>query len=284
MPKKTTPQEQAMSWDWRQTLQSLPVDDESRFRARLHIMAEKAHRLVDAIRQYFPVRSRPWKHKDSKGHLEYREFFWAQIQFEANLNPERLAFVHPGRQDIFAPLCGCLFPDGEFKFLQAPDPWPALLLAAKDLVKAYDEVLTHYRLERVALPPLEAMSWTWPNIPPISAKRLHRLDRVATVLECVLAGRRPPAEKHKRTLNNRKSIGKGRPKRATVNMRMMETIQVNPEAMGWTSTQWQKHLKCRSRSVITDTQIWKSLEINRLRLKAERGESKRRRPRHYGKD
>jgi hypothetical protein len=65
---------------------------------------------------------------------------------------------------------------------------------------------------------------------------------------------------------------------AGINARMMETIHADPEAMGWNSTQWAKHLKCAKSSVVA-TQTWKDLSMRRERERAERAQDRRRRPR-----
>jgi hypothetical protein len=70
--------------------------------------------------------------------------------------------------------------------------------------------------------------------------------------------------------------GKGR-QHGTVNARMLETIQQDPSAMGWSSPKWAKQLKC-SRSTIVATEAWRMLESARLRAKAERMTDRRRKP------
>ncbi len=66
-------------------------------------------------------------------------------------------------------------------------------------------------------------------------------------------------------------------KPATVNERMAGTIMATPEAMGWNSAQWAKHLKCGKSSVV-ETATWKKLESARLQAKAERMKDRRRKP------
>ena len=66
-------------------------------------------------------------------------------------------------------------------------------------------------------------------------------------------------------------------KPATVNERMAGTIMENPDAMGWNSVQWAKHLKCGKSSVV-ETATWKKLESARLQAKAERMKDRRRKP------
>jgi hypothetical protein len=68
----------------------------------------------------------------------------------------------------------------------------------------------------------------------------------------------------------------GRGGRASVNARMLETIQANTKALGWNSLQWAKHLKCAKSSVV-ETQTWKDLAMRRDRDRAERAEKRRRR-------
>jgi hypothetical protein len=66
-------------------------------------------------------------------------------------------------------------------------------------------------------------------------------------------------------------------KPATVNERMAGTIMKNPEAMGWNSPQWVKHLKC-GKSTVVATATWKKLESARLQAQAERIKDRRRKP------
>jgi hypothetical protein len=64
---------------------------------------------------------------------------------------------------------------------------------------------------------------------------------------------------------------------AGINARMLEEIQANPDAMGWSCKQWAQHLKCAKSSVV-ETQTWKDLAMRREREKAERAQDRRRRP------
>jgi hypothetical protein len=56
--------------------------------------------------------------------------------------------------------------------------------------------------------------------------------------------------------------------KAGVNARMIETIQSNHEAMGWTCTQWAKHLRC-GKSTVAETKTWKDITMARDRKRAE---------------
>jgi hypothetical protein len=67
-----------------------------------------------------------------------------------------------------------------------------------------------------------------------------------------------------------------RPK-ATVNARMLETIQANSEALGWNSRQWAEHLRCGKPAVVA-TPTWKSLELRREQARAQRALDRRRKP------
>lgn len=69
--------------------------------------------------------------------------------------------------------------------------------------------------------------------------------------------------------NSEKRSADRRTKKPSVNARMVDTIQSNNEAEGWTSTQWARHLKC-SKSTIVDTSTWKALENRRLTILSER--------------
>ena len=75
---------------------------------------------------------------------------------------------------------------------------------------------------------------------------------------------------------SRKASKSGR--KATVNVRMLEAIQENPEAMGWNSPKWAKFLKCGKSSVV-ETKTWKTLSTSRERERAERALDRRRKPR-----
>jgi hypothetical protein len=65
-------------------------------------------------------------------------------------------------------------------------------------------------------------------------------------------------------------------KRKNINARMLETIQMNPDAMGWSSEKWRVHLKCAKSSVVA-TPTWKDLLIRRDRERAERSRDRRHR-------
>tara|TARA_B100001123_G_scaffold386875_1_gene461699 strand:+ start:331 stop:1092 length:762 start_codon:yes stop_codon:yes gene_type:complete len=63
--------------------------------------------------------------------------------------------------------------------------------------------------------------------------------------------------------------------KATVNVRMLAVIQENPEAIGWSCSEWAKHLKC-ARSTVVATMTWKTFKRHREMDKAERDLSRRR--------
>jgi len=46
--------------------------------------------------------------------------------------------------------------------------------------------------------------------------------------------------------------------KGTVNHRMLEHMQANPESMGWSSGDWARHLKCTT-STVCGTKAWKTL-------------------------
>jgi hypothetical protein len=78
--------------------------------------------------------------------------------------------------------------------------------------------------------------------------------------------------------NGNKPDGKRKGSKPGVNARMLETIQKDTDAMGWSSAQWAKHLKC-VKSTVVDTQAWKDLKMGRERVKAQRALDRRRRSR-----
>jgi hypothetical protein len=57
---------------------------------------------------------------------------------------------------------------------------------------------------------------------------------------------------------------------------MLEEIQKNPEAMGWSSPKWAKQLTC-AKSSVAETPLWKDLMICRERGRSERRRGWRRR-------
>ena len=72
-------------------------------------------------------------------------------------------------------------------------------------------------------------------------------------------------------------------KKATVNARMIDALNAKPEAVGWTTKQWAKHLKC-SESAIVGTRTWKTMKEERDQERAKKRNDRRQRPRHYGND
>lgn len=61
---------------------------------------------------------------------------------------------------------------------------------------------------------------------------------------------------------------------ASVNARMLEVMQSNPDARGWSARQWAKHLGC-SKSAVAATPTWKQLELMRLGHKAQQRKDRR---------
>jgi hypothetical protein len=70
-------------------------------------------------------------------------------------------------------------------------------------------------------------------------------------------------------------------KKATTNALMLEAIQKNRDAMGWSSTQWAKEIK-RSKSAIVETETWNTFKAVRDTNRAMRARDRQHRPRHYG--
>jgi hypothetical protein len=74
-----------------------------------------------------------------------------------------------------------------------------------------------------------------------------------------------------------KGTGGGKERKKRINARMLETIKNDTASMGWSSSQWAKHLRCAKSSVV-ETEAWKDLAMRRERRKAERACDRRRRP------
>jgi hypothetical protein len=116
------------------------------------------------------------------------------------------------------------------------------------------------------------------RVPPLNVDSTEKI----ILRELDRAGRRAytdaVAEESGRVSNRRREAPPAPGRKASVNARMMEEIQRNPEeAMGWTSTQWAKRLKC-ARSSVVDTATWDNLKMARERNRAERARDRRRRP------
>ena len=63
----------------------------------------------------------------------------------------------------------------------------------------------------------------------------------------------------------------GKPKKPTINARMIDTLGKRPEAKDWSVTQWQEHLGGKTgRATIHGTNTWKELEKMRTAAKATR--------------
>ena len=89
-----------------------------------------------------------------------------------------------------------------------------------------------------------------------------------------LIARAHDIESDLRTRPTSRKASKSGPK-ATVNIRMLGVSQENPEAMGWSSPKWAKHLKC-ARSTVVATVAWKTCKNIREKEKAERALDRRR--------
>ena len=92
-----------------------------------------------------------------------------------------------------------------------------------------------------------------------------------------MAGKTPPALVAAESEANAKKGTGGGNRKLSVNARMLETIQKDTDALGWSSPKWAKHLKCAKSSVVA-TPCWKDLAIRREREKAERAVDRRRQP------
>ncbi len=69
------------------------------------------------------------------------------------------------------------------------------------------------------------------------------------------------------------SAGGKQSKKATINARMIDVLQADQDAAGWTAKQWACRLKC-SAGAIVGTNTWKSMTLNRETMKAERASAR----------
>jgi hypothetical protein len=109
-----------------------------------------------------------------------------------------------------------------------------------------------------------------PHPLPVAQYLQHHYDRILTAWRDVrelalLIDRQPDPPKSK----DRPSV--------TVNARMLETLQVDSGARGWTCKQWAQHLRC-GKSTVAETKTWKELGMMRKQSEAERAKDRRRRP------
>jgi hypothetical protein len=102
----------------------------------------------------------------------------------------------------------------------------------------------------------------------------HELGVAAASRDSATAAEPVPANGSHASQSDTQSV----PRKASINARMLETIQKNHEARGWGCKRWAEHLKCAKSSVV-ETQTWKTLSTLRDRERAERARDRRRRPR-----
>lgn len=98
----------------------------------------------------------------------------------------------------------------------------------------------------------------WPTTPD----DLHECERLLIQIRALVAtGNVKPAA----------PTDDGKPKKATINARMIDALSKRPEAKDWTVTQWQEHLGGRpGRATIHGTKTWKELEKMRTAAKTTR--------------
>jgi len=106
----------------------------------------------------------------------------------------------------------------------------------------------------------------------IEVDNWDKLDAIRDLLDLLPH----PSQSEEKSEASKPTGSKPRPP-ATVNERMAGTIMENPEAMGWNSTQWSKHLQC-AKSTVVETATWKNLESARQQTKAEEMKDRRRKP------
>lgn len=109
--------------------------------------------------------------------------------------------------------------------------------------------------------------------PPRRRKTTHSWPRVRRALADLQDWFASRLDGTRKGRNDRQSRGG-----VTINARMIETIQSQPDAMGWNCRQWAQHLHC-GRPAVVATPTWKDLTMRRERDKATRATDRRRRAR-----
>lgn len=93
----------------------------------------------------------------------------------------------------------------------------------------------------------------------------HAFDRM---IECV--------EELSRDSASSSAKSKPRSRKLRINARMLETVELIPEALGWSAARWARYLRC-VKSSVAETKAWKDWMLLRERIKAERARDRRRR-------
>ena len=65
------------------------------------------------------------------------------------------------------------------------------------------------------------------------------------------------------------STAKGK-RKASINARMIDTLQKQPEAKDWTIEQWMQHLGCKSKASVAKTKCWETIMGARAVRKVQR--------------
>jgi hypothetical protein len=107
---------------------------------------------------------------------------------------------------------------------------------------------------------------------------LAPLDVLLTCLRAILPAP-PEQERPDLPTPNAASEGNGAPGKqrgkGTVNQRMLEHLQANPESAYWTQREWANHLGC-SAPAVAGAPAWQNVKIVRALAKAERLDLRRR--------
>jgi hypothetical protein len=167
-------------------------------------------------------------------------------------------------------------------------PWRGVELAAKREVRAQHELISALEAFTICSETLEtgaAQNRLAVDVGPLTELRIVTTPTHALVERALLAAEQIRMEAGGWLVADREAEprdelkgDKKSPRKATVNIRMLEVIQDNPESLGWNSPQWARHLKC-GKSTVVETKTWKDLRTGRERERAERALDRRRKPR-----
>ncbi|MCI0419395.1 MAG: hypothetical protein L0312_09270, partial [Acidobacteria bacterium] len=220
---------------------------------KLGLAAKEITRL---IRNHFPIRGKVWPQEALFRGQHYISVIQAACcRFERLCNDTDLPFGDPKRRTLR--LCRHyphLFERPNVVLIA--DSWA-------DLEDSYNHLLSHYGWEQLICSPHDESTqpWTWPDVPPIAEGCLdavdHAADHLIQLVMPAVASSIPSQEKPVEPVGET-SPPVARHRKPSVNARMLETIQANHEAIGWSSTQWSEHLQC-AKSTVVETPTWKNL-------------------------
>jgi hypothetical protein len=235
---------------------------------RVEAFAAVSLKLVEAMRQAFPVEGLPWP---AAGQSEQQA-----LQPFVDLLPG-FAACWWGRNDR-----GRQTLDEAWQTL---NPRPENPEALQALICGWLRVFSHSGWGKVGVLPYRhpllgwldrrETAWSWPDVPSIPASYLDEVAEAARRLTREV----PRVAKRKRPTPHRTTRGEA-------NEFMMDAIQADADRLKWSAREWARHVGC-STWTIAQTEVWKQGRVAREKAKQERmrpGRDRRRRPRHHNKD